>query len=152
MILQYLQSLKDNNKIGNFVDEGLTDSQIIHLEQLYNNGNQFPKILKEVLFLAGSYCNCLDYGPYDSMQEMQTEARNNLQQIRNITILRLHFYVEMLSNDLNLFVFLDEGDNPEINQVAEDTALNNFFSRTGLTLKSLIEARIKDYKDGFNPF
>lgn len=152
MTLQYLQSLKDNNKIGSFADEGLTDSQIIHLEQLYNNGNPFPKVLKELLFLAGNYCNCLDYGAYDTMQEMQTEARSNLQQMRNITISRRHFYVEMLSNDLNLFIFLDEGDNPEINQLADNATPTNFFRRTGLTLRSLIEARIHDYKKGFNPF
>lgn len=152
MISHYLQALKENNKIGNFTDEGLTPSQIIHLEQLYNNSNQFPKILKELLLLAGNYCNCLDYGPYDSMQEMQAEGRSNFKQMRNIVISRPHFYVEMLSNELNLFIFLDEGDNPEINQIADNATSTNFFRRTGLTIKSLIEARIQDYNKGDNPF
>ena len=52
MTIQYLQKLRDNNKMDGFTDEGLSLSEIAQLEQLCNNGNPFPQVLKELLFLA----------------------------------------------------------------------------------------------------
>jgi hypothetical protein len=43
MTIQYLQKLRDNNKMDGFTDEGLSLSEIAQLEQLCNNGNPFPR-------------------------------------------------------------------------------------------------------------
>lgn len=91
MTIQYLQKLRDNNKMDGFTDEGLSLSEIAQLEQLCNNGNPFPQVLKELLFLAGNSCNYLDYSIYDSQQELQSEERLELQELYGITITRPYF-------------------------------------------------------------
>ena len=50
MTIQYLQKLRDNNKMDGFTDEGLSLSEIAQLEQLCNNGNPFPQVLKNYYF------------------------------------------------------------------------------------------------------
>lgn len=151
MTIQYLQLLKEHNK-RNFTDEGLTLSEITQLEQLYNNGNPFPVILKELLFLAGKFCNYLDYSIYDSQQELQNEERLELQELYGITIPRPYFFVDLSSNGLPAFIFLDEGDNPPLNQLEKYPTQSNYYRRTGGTLQTLIGSRIQNYLDGYNPF
>lgn len=150
MTIQYLKRLKENNK-RNFVDDGMSLSEITQLEQLYNNGNSFPLVLKELLFLAGKFCNYLDYGVYDSQQELQDEERLELLELEGITISRPHFFVDLCATGQPVFMFLDEGDNPELCQIINHPTQANYFRRVG-TLKQIIESRIQNYLNGFNPF
>lgn len=152
MNIEYLQKLKDNNQMDGFTDEGLTLSEITQLEQLYNGGNPFPIVLKELLFLAGKFCNYLDYSIYDSQQELQSEERIELQELHGITITRPYFFVDLSSHGLPAFIFLDEGDNPPLNQIVNHPTQTDFSRRTGGTLQTLINSRIQNYLDGFNPF
>ena len=152
MTIQYLQKLRDNNKKDGFTDEGLSLSEIAQLEQLCNNGNPFPQVLKELLFLAGNSCNYLDYSIYDSQQELQSEERLELQELYGITITRPYFFVDLSSVGLPAFIFLDEGDNPPLNHLENHPTQSNFYRRTGGTLQTLINSRIQNYLEGYNPF
>lgn len=65
MNIEILTKLKDNpkrnpNKLGyEFENEGLSVVEIEQLEQDWNNGNNFPKALRELLYLGGAYCYCV---------------------------------------------------------------------------------------------
>jgi hypothetical protein len=60
MKIEYLAKLKDNpsaypnDKDYKSTIQPILIEEIEHLEQLYNSGNPFPKVLKELLFLAGN--------------------------------------------------------------------------------------------------
>ncbi|MHA3789145.1 hypothetical protein ACX0HA_13110 [Flavobacterium hauense] len=151
MNIEYLKLLKIHNKIGRFANEGISEAEIAQLEGLYNNGNPFPKVLKELLFLAGNYCNVLDYNIYDSQQELQDDQRNELEE-DGVIISRPYFFVDLSSHGLPGFIFLDEGENPQLNQIINAPSQSNYYRRTGGTLQNLIDSRIKNYLDGFNPF
>ncbi len=47
-------SYHDNDNIDESENEGLSLTQISYLESLYNNNMPFPKVLRELLFLAGA--------------------------------------------------------------------------------------------------
>jgi len=49
--------------------------EIEALEQKYNNGKLFPKVLRELLYLAGETCYVFDYNALDLMDEMQEHVR-----------------------------------------------------------------------------
>lgn len=152
MTIEYLQILQGHNTMDGFIDKGLTETEINHLEQLYNNNTSFPKILKELLFLAGKSCNFLDYSIYDNQQEMQDEERLELQELHDIIITRPFFIIDLASYGLPLFIFLDEGENPLLNQLEDEPSQSKYYRRTGGTLKDLITSRIQNYLQGFNPF
>lgn len=76
--IQYLQKLRDNPEKLGWQNEPISLGEITTLEELYNNGNPFPKALNELLFLAGSYCIVLDYGARNSQQGMQDRVRQEL--------------------------------------------------------------------------
>ena len=92
-------------------DRPIPLSEIEQLEQLYNNGAPFPKALRELLFLAGDYCNVLEYGVYDTRQEIQEDFRDDLVRL-NKTLSRPYFVIECHLGAVYSFVYLDEGDNP----------------------------------------
>jgi len=151
MVIEYLQLLQKHST-RNFTDEGLDCEEITRLEHLFNRGNTFPKVLKELLFLAGNYCNYLDYNIYGSQQELQEEERKELFDLYGITIERPYFFVDLSSHGLPAFIFLDECDNPPLNQMVNNPTQTNFYRRTGGTLQTLINTRIRNYLEGFSPF
>ena len=118
----------------------------------YHYRSQLKQVLKELLFLAGNSCNYLDYSIYDSQQELQSEERLELQELYGITITRPYFFVDLSSVGLPAFIFLDEGDNPPLNQLENHPTQSNFYRRTGGTLQTLINSRIQNYLEGYNPF
>lgn len=96
-----------------FPNEPIPLSEIEQLEQLYNNGVPFPKALRELLFLAGDYCNVLDYGPTDSQQELQDFFREELADV-SIVLPNPFFALERHSGGEYSWVYLNQGDNPII--------------------------------------
>jgi len=78
MEINYLQALRDypspcpdrEEYKYKLAIEPLSLSEISDLEQSYNNGVPFPKVLRELLYLAGKNCYVCDYGLYDTQQEM----------------------------------------------------------------------------------
>lgn len=111
--LKYMQAnprVPNEGKLG-FPNEPISLSEIEQLEQLYNNGLPFPKALRELLFLAGDYCNVLEYGVYDTRQEIQEDFQDDLVRL-NKTLSRPYFVIECHLGAVYSFVYLDEGDNP----------------------------------------
>jgi hypothetical protein len=152
MIIEYLQTLRDNSQIDGLVDEGVSETEIQQLEQLYNSGNPFPKVLKEMLFLAGNFCNFLDFNVYDSQQEMQDEERAELSSLYGVTITRPYYFIDLSSQGRPVFMYLDEGDNPPLYQMVNNPTQANYSDSGKGSLKALIESRIKLHQDGYNPF
>lgn len=153
MNIQYLIQLRDNpiyyGKTRNFSIRGISEEQIAQLEQLYNNGNTFPKVLKELLSLAGEYCHVFDYNIHDTQQEVQEWVREDLQETNRV--IDRPFYAFDLYNDF-MFIYLDEGDNPAIYEAHPFRTGNDWIRKTTNTIKSLSEKRILRIKEGLNPF
>ncbi len=153
MIIEYLKELENNPTRGIFSNEGIIEiTKIQKLEQDYNNGNPFPKVLKELLFLAGNYCGYLDFGSYDTQQELQNEERLELLNVFGVTISRPHYFVDLVSPGNPVFMYLDEGPNPLLYQINNNPTQSNYTRDVGGTLKDLIEERIQSYKEGHGPF
>lgn len=157
MNIETLTYLRDNPiKHGvtrNFEISGIKLNEIEHLEELYNNGIFFPKVLKELLFLAGNYCYVLDYGWYDTQEQIQTAAREWLVEY-NKNISRPFFVIDIYNGPGQfLYVYLDEGNNPFVYQayLSERSDMISFGS-LNKTLSEYINSLIDRVKQGFNPF
>ena len=113
MNIEILTKLKDNpkrnpNKLGyEFANEGLSVVEIEQLELDWNNGNNFPKALRELLYLGGAYCYCFSYSFYDTQNEMQIGQRE-LMQFRGHNLNRPFYIVDSYEGSEFLFVYLDE--------------------------------------------
>ena len=158
MNIQYLTKLKDNpieypeDTNNSFPIQGISEIEIIQLEQSYNNGNPFPKVLKELLFLAGNYCYVCDYGVNDSQQELQDWVREHMQE-RNKIISRPFFVFDVYNGFPFLFIYLDEGDNPLVYEADPyNPDLNWIRQLQNQTMKSIVDDGIERVKEGYNPF
>ena len=157
MNIDILTYLRDNpikyGKSMNFEIKGISLNEIQQLEQLYNNGMIFPKALRELLFLGGDFCYVLSRGLYDTQQEIQEASREKLLKF-NKNITRPFFVIDVYNaSEQFLFVYLDEGDNPYVNQAYLPT-LDYIAPITNLDrkLSEYINFLIDRVKKGFNPF
>lgn len=116
-LLKYLQSnptAYPNNSEYQGRIKPISLTEIQQLEIKYNNGHAFPKVLRELLFLAGNYCYVLDYNIFETQEELQDAARSWLL-FYNRNINRNFFVVDAYNaGDQFLFIYLDEGDDPII--------------------------------------
>ncbi|MDY0990342.1 hypothetical protein SOM12_23140 [Flavobacterium sp. CFBP9031] len=156
MKIEYLKKLKENpidfGELINFEIEGITLNEIEHLEQLYNTGKSFPKVLKELLFLAGKYCYVCDYGPNENQTELQESIREDLLDNER-TISRPFYVIDVYSSERFMFIYLDEGNNPTIYTAHPSSETQNWITQlSNLTIKSLIDNRVERAKRGENPF
>lgn len=156
MEIQYLNNLKNNpinyGVLMDFEIDGINLEEIQILEQKWNNGNPFPKALKELLFLAGNYCYVCDYGVNENQQELQESVRKDLLE-NGKTIIRPFYAIDVYTFYNFLFIYLDEGDNPSIYHASpgiENNWIKSLFNN--LTIKDLIDNRIERAKKGENPF
>ncbi|MCV2487663.1 hypothetical protein OD917_22195 [Flavobacterium sp. SH_e] len=156
MKIEYLKKLKENpinfGELLNLEIEGITLNEIANLEQLYNTGKSFPKVLKELLFLAGQYCYVCDYGVNEDQKELQESTRQDL--LDNERIISRPFYViDVYSTERFLFIYLDEGENPKIYTAHPSGETQDWITPlSNLTIKSLVDSRIERAKRGENPF
>ncbi len=157
MNIEYLKILRDNpyeypqNLEESFTIEGISLTEIEQLEQTWNNGNPFPKALRELLFLAGDYCYVFNFGIYDTQQELQEAMREDLVD-NGKTITRPFYVMDTWNADQYYFVYLDEGENPNIYEALpyEDSSI--WLRNTHNNIKSLAEHRIARVKKGENPY
>ena len=114
-------------------------------------GINFPTSLRELLFLAGQSCYVLDYGLYDTQEEMQNEIRED--SAGNV-ISRPFFVIDIHNGSFTfLFVYLDEGGNdPLVYQAHLGTYENPSFESLQSTLSTFVNARINYLERGVNPF
>lgn len=151
MEIQYLTYLRDN-PIGYWPIKPISLQEIEQLETLYNNGNSFPKVLKELLFLAGKSCYVLDYGGFEDQQQMQDFVRSEMAD-ENKSITRPFFVVDVYNlGDQSIFVYLDEGDNPPTYELHYYADNDNWIHQVTPTLSGLINHGIDRMKQGRNPF
>lgn len=145
MKIQHLKKLKDypyDDNLKNddtLVNEGISLEEINSLEQNWNNGNKFPLILRELLFLAGNYCNVFDYGVFDSQEDFQQFAREDFAE-SNKTISRPFFVLDYNTGYNYLFIYLDEGDNPKIHVASPSHNSSNW-------IEYLSDYNIKTYSE-----
>ena len=157
MEIQYLQYLRDNPQrwsSSTYSIEPIPLTEIEQLETKYNNGKQFPKALRELLFLAGEYCYVLDYNIFDSQEELQDEAREWLQKY-NRTINRPFFVIDAYNaGEQFLFVYLDEGNDPIVMSAYLPPRNDVQFIETmyNRSLSAFIKFKIDRAKQGYNPF
>ncbi|MDN3548801.1 hypothetical protein [Mucilaginibacter aquaedulcis] len=145
-----------NGLISFFTLKPLTIDEIVHLETTYNNSNQFPTSLRELLFLAGQDCYVLDYGLTDTQEEMQNDAREWLVDY-GFSITRPFFVIDVhRGSDIFLFVYTDEGINdPIVYEANLDKNLPSGYSwlkNLQASLSSFVNARISYLQRGINPF
>lgn len=159
MNIQYLKKIQTNpsleiNNSSYFSSiKRISETEIASLEQFYNNGNIFPKVLKELLFLAGSDCFVCDYGINKTQQDLQEWVREDMLENER-TISRPFYAFDVYGGSQFLFIYLDEGDNPEIYEAHPYSNENDWIKRlNNLTIKSLVDngiERVKEEKTLFN--
>lgn len=153
MNIEILTYLRDNPIKKSFQIQGISIFEIEYLQVLFNNSNNFPKALKELLFLAGEYCHVLDYGLFDTQEEMQIAARSWLTRY-GIKIIRPFYVIDVYNaGEQFLYIYLDEGNDPFIYQ-AYLPERNDIDTLTSLNkkLSEYINDGINQVKQGINPF
>ena len=154
MIIEYLkelESLNSQNLQNVFSNEPLSLNDIVLLEQLYNNNNNFPKVLRELLYIAGNNCSVVsltDDSPFGYQLAVRDAIKNS-----DHTISRPFFAFDQIDIDLFSAVFLDEGtEDPQVVHFNLNESESNFefMMRSGVTLSKLINGRITDVKNGYN--
>ncbi len=154
MKIEYLKILEENPNRGDdplFTNEPISLEEIEELEQLYNNGKPYPKALKELLYLAGNYCHALDYGggslsAMNSEKYMRKFVERSRARVNGPTPPRPYHIIEIIDGgSVFLFVYLDEGDNPEVHEGITDYEDENFRSLKR-TIPEFIKARIDSFK------
>lgn len=162
MEIIYLKELQNypmrepKNPINKFEIQGLSLPEIVELEQNWNSGNPFPKALRELLYLAGTYCYVLDYNVWENQQDMQEMLRMYMQRSGH-SFSRPFFIVDNYGGGgpgQFLFVYLDEDQNdPKIYEYSSDAidrgrVLDRYL---GYSLSHLINLGITAVKEGRNP-
>lgn len=160
MDIEFLKVLQNNpnleiNNSGHFSKiEGTSILEIQQLEQAWNGGKEFPKSLRELLYLAGKKCYCVDYNIWESQQEMQVELRDMMQE-EGHHFSRPFYIIDNYGGDQFCFVYLDEDQrNPNVYQYTTD-AINRgrpLDMKLGYSLQRMIEMGVEAVKEGRNPF
>jgi hypothetical protein len=129
MEIQYLKNLEANSRMwpSYSTNKPMTLAEIETLEELYNDNTPFPKVLREYLFLAGSYSWML--GGY--MPSTQTYFREQLV-IHNMVINRRFFALLTVDETVDL-VFLDEGEDDPKFYMVEDYIARGLLYTTSIT-------------------
>lgn len=140
MEIKYMQLLKENNSLGVVTDIPMTLLEIEQLEQLYNNGNQMPIPLRELLFLAGKSCSAINTG-WPTPFEGQIEVRQWLTSA-NKTISRPFFGFDPMDFNQFSLVYLDDPrPDPMVYHVTIEEGFNNNemnIYTSGFSLSNLI--------------
>lgn len=157
MEIKYLEQLQKNpipypnEKEFSGEIKGISESEITNLEQLYNNGNHFPKVLKELLYLAGKSCYVIDWGPCDTQEKLQEFVREVIQEENHI--ITRPFYVFDSTSGIYLFIYLDEGDNP-VYHVMDPYEPDNskWIKKWNKSIQQLVHDGVELVKEGLPPF
>jgi hypothetical protein len=110
------------------VNEGFTVAQIKELEDALNNGNSFPTVLREYLFLGGEFSHI---GVVDTQRMLDgteqylvmNESYQNRLKEAGLTLDRPIFIFYSYDGDGFSFVYLDEGDDPQPHHFGIDPSM-----------------------------
>ncbi|MDH7911371.1 hypothetical protein [Winogradskyella sp. SYSU M77433] len=147
MEIQYLKKLIEypagRDAYGEISFENTPSSmeEILQLELTYNNGTPFPKVLRELLYLAGENCYCLEYNAVDpdfiepTQTYMQESVRNYEIPNMGLNFTRPFYVIDSVYVGNFRFVYLDEGNDPIVHHIdTRDDSIQTF----GQTLSQLI--------------
>ncbi|WP_460220380.1 SMI1/KNR4 family protein [Psychroserpens sp. MEBiC05023] len=120
MIIEYLKSMKNNPKPNKGLSEmrGLTLERIIELELELNQGNPFPKVYREYLYLGGEF-NALglqtlaDGDNGGDILISHNYVNSFLAKNRINTLERPYVVLHLYDDNGFIFCYTDEGDNPK---------------------------------------
>ena len=153
MEIKILKELQVINRIGPFINKGLSLERIEALEQAYNNGNPFPRGLRELLYLAGDDCNVLDYST-DTAEKLQQRARQKLTSYGMTTLTRPFYCIDTMGGYASAaftFVYTDvPGEDPLLYSAYLDE--NRVQGFEGAFLSAYINVKLDNIKQGRNPF
>jgi len=120
MEIEFLQKMKENPKPHKRLsrDRGLSIEKIEELELEINDGNPFPKAYREYLYLGGDYNSLgLSIAFEDSESWEDIPAIKRVAEIEmkkeGLSIDRSYIILHYYDDDNFIFIYLDEGDNPQ---------------------------------------
>lgn len=156
MVIEILKQLKDYPTDGTFTDQPISLAEIEELEREYNKRAPFPRSLRELLYLAGKFCNVLDYGNTTSQKELQIEARGDLADYDR-EINRPFYAIDIYNaGEQFLFVYLDDNQNDPMLYEAylphNQHQVRPWVHSLNRTLSEFINYRLSLLKQGYNPF
>ena len=164
MNIKYLKSFQDNiSNLRGSISRGLNIEEITFLEEKLNNGNSFPKALKEYLYLGG------DYNPlgFDSEGIGYDEGKNQYLALiefyekkmkqKGVSINKPYFILSSLHGECFTFIYLDEGDDPQPYNfgVDEDYRSENgeiIFNTPQNSFSELVDVLVDRALKGLTPF
>lgn len=159
MQINYLKKLQENPV--DYLDDGssnrgLNIQQIQELEILWNNGNPFPIVLKEYLFLAGEFCWAFNMKSPLTLRNIAVYQMNTA--LPPFTMPARPYIIIGVNTDSGsedfTFIFLDEtAADPmlyELNLFEEDQMEINDLQRIqpkDITLSDMINAYIEGFRE-----
>ncbi|WP_336958622.1 hypothetical protein [Chryseobacterium contaminans] len=156
MEINYLKLFQQNprsdlNDLSTVPNTGMNNQQIQQLEQLWNNGNQFPTVVKEFLSIGGIYNWIFEGG---DQKQLRSLINRYCQEI-NYSITRPFMALTKSFSDPQFFiVFLDENQiDPkvyELNLYTNDELSQYGVSRLeaiGGTLSQAINEAVYNYRN-----
>lgn len=154
MTIKYLNELDELNYqdlgfiLGN---RPISVEEIWNLEQQYNNGKYFPDVLRELLYIAGKGCPLIDIDSFVLQEEIRTRVLQ-----KGYTISRPFFGFDYRDRSSFSLVYTDENiHDPKVYHVelspSEDEH-TEFLEDSQFTLLGLLNLRIDQVKQGFNPY
>ncbi|UZT99067.1 hypothetical protein ODZ84_05725 [Chryseobacterium fluminis] len=156
MEINYLKLFQQNprsdlNNSNTTPNKGINNQQIQELEQLWNNGNQFPTVVKEFLSIGGIYNWIFEGG---DQKQLRSLINRYCQEI-NYSITRPFIaFTKSFSDPQFFIVFLDENQiDPkvyELNLYMNDDLIHYGVSRlkaTGINLSQTINGAVYNYRN-----
>jgi restriction endonuclease S subunit len=103
---------------------GLSETDIVQMEQEMNNGKTFPKAYREFLFLGGEF-STIQLNHYGKHTPKGTEKFRQGLKKRKINMVRPFAMISVLDGECGTFIYLDEGDNPKPYNCSIDKAYDS---------------------------
>jgi hypothetical protein len=164
MTIELLKKLEKYPLKGNKASRGLSLPQIEELElEFCPNGVQFPKALREFLFLAGEYCVYFDSGvwmplsQFKALQQRTWSKINSMPYSFSFTNIWA-FGFQIASTNFYFIDLVQLKDDPDIYftdlyQVLIETGAHaEYYEKTNYTLVSYIEKHISYYLETGSTF
>lgn len=93
--------------------EGKTVEDIEELEQLFNQGNPFPKAFREYLFIGGKFNSLgIQDGTDGNIKGLHEFYKEKMKQ-RGVSIERPFLIFDNFEGESFMFIYLDEGNDPQ---------------------------------------
>jgi len=123
MTIEYLTQVKENPTLRGFTNEPMTISEITKLESKYNHGKEFPKAVREFLFLAGNFNN-FAFDLIDGIEELQEYAKEDLEKTKQKV--EKPFFAFHVYDGLYSVILLDEtNEDPKVYMIDPFEALES---------------------------